>query len=275
MHQHTLAFLGGGNMARSLIGGLIADGLEPDRIRVSDPLSEAREVLAARFGVHTTDDSLQALEGADIIVLAVKPQVAQPVCAQIAEGVQQSRPLVVSIVAGIRSGDIDRWLGGGLSVVRCMPNTPALVGSGITGLFANPTVTKAQRDAAESILRAVGTTLWIGEESALDAITAVSGSGPAYVFLLIEALEAAARDLGLEAGAARLLSLQTAFGAAKLALESPESAHELRRRVTSPGGTTERAIAVLEDGDLPALVRRAVRAADQRAKELADEFGKT
>lgn len=273
MKQHTIAFLGGGNMARSLIGGLIANGIDPDRLRVADPLAEAREALAASFAVHTSEENSQALIGADVVVLAIKPQVVRQVAEQIAEAVGQSRPLVISIVAGIRSPDIDRWLGGGNAIVRCMPNTPALVRSGMTGLFANPVVSKTQRDTAESILRAVGSTLWVDEEAALDAVTAVSGSGPAYFFLFTEALEAAARELGLEAEAARLLSLQTAFGAAKLALESSEAVGELRRRVTSPGGTTERAVAELESGDLKGLVQRAVRAAEQRARELADELG--
>jgi pyrroline-5-carboxylate reductase len=273
MKQHTIAFLGGGNMARSLIGGLIANGIDPDRLRVADPHAEAREALAASFAVHTSEDNSQALIGADVVVLAIKPQVVRRVAEQIAEAVGQSRPLIISIVAGIRTPDIDRWLGGGHAIVRCMPNTPALVRSGMTGLFANPVVSKAQRDTAESILRAVGATLWVDGEAALDAVTAVSGSGPAYFFLFAEALEAAAQELGLEAEAARLLSLQTAFGAAKLALESSETVGELRRRVTSPGGTTERAVAELESGDLKGLVQRAARAAEQRARELADELG--
>ncbi|HFC54228.1 MAG TPA: pyrroline-5-carboxylate reductase [Gammaproteobacteria bacterium] len=270
-----LAFIGGGNMASSLIGGLIADGWSPDAIHVSDPDPVRREALAARFGVHTGDDNSAAVQGARAVVLAVKPQVMRSVTEALAPAVQENRPLVISVAAGIRIADLERWLGGELPVVRSMPNTPALVGSGATALCANPRVDEAGRELAESLLRAVGIVIWLEEEALIDSVTALSGSGPAYVFLFIEALEEAGQELGLPADQAHLLAVQTVFGAAKMALERSESPAELRRQVTSPGGTTERALAVLEEGGMRGLVLRALEAARLRARELADELGGT
>ncbi|HHB12689.1 MAG TPA: pyrroline-5-carboxylate reductase [Chromatiales bacterium] len=277
MHETVhlkLAFIGGGNMAAALVGGLVEDGWPSDRIVVSDPDAGRRAALAARYAVHTTPDNRAAAAEAEVLVLAVKPQVLRAVCTELAPTVQQTHPLVLSIAAGVRSADVERWLGGGVAVVRCMPNTPALVGAGATALVANPAVDAAGRETAEHILRAVGVTVWLEQEALMDAATAVSGSGPAYFFLFMEALMEAGTGLGLSPEVARLLTLQTALGAARLALASEEDPAVLRQRVTSPGGTTERALAVLEDGGLRRLVRRAADAAAARSRELAEELAK-
>lgn len=273
MKNVDIAFIGGGNMARSLIGGLIADGVKPARIWVADPNPASLSDHQNHFGVRTTADNSQAARQAQVIVLAVKPQVAKA-AAQSMAGVLRERPaLVISVAAGIRISHLRDWLGEETAIVRCMPNTPALVGSGATALFANPHVTREQKDLAESILRAVGMTLWLDDEDLMDAVTALSGSGPAYFFLVMEAMEQAGVALGLPRQTARLLTLQTAFGAAKMALESTEDVAALRRRVTSPGGTTEQAIRVLEEHGLAAGFDQALRAARQRSIELASLFG--
>jgi len=273
MSTHTIAFIGGGNMARSLVGGLVADGWPAAKIRVADPNSERLDALAQAFHVQVLQDNAVALRGAEIVLLAVKPQMVRQVLSELGSELVAQRPLLMSIAAGIRERDLSRWLGGKLPVVRTMPNTPALVRSGATALFANRHVSAPQRDAAESVMRAVGLTVWVDDEALLDAVTAVSGSGPAYFFLLMEALEAAGSDLGLSPEVARLLAMQTAFGAAKLALESNEDPTMLRRQVSSPGGTTEQAIRVLQSGAFAELVGNAVRAAKIRSEELAEAFG--
>jgi pyrroline-5-carboxylate reductase len=273
MKTRTLSFIGAGNMARSLVGGLIADGCDPALIRLSDPDADRIQDLAHRLGVRILGDNRAVVEDADVVVLAVKPQVLPAVAREIADRVQDRQPLVISVAAGIRTTDLERWLGAGTAIVRAMPNTPALVQSGATGLFANARVSAEQRDLAETILRAVGLTLWVAEEDQLDLVTALSGSGPAYFFLIMEALQEAATQQGLPAETARLLALQTAFGASRMALESSEDAATLRQRVTSPGGTTEQALEVLEAGGLRALMDRALRAAARRSRELAEQFG--
>ena len=267
-----LSFIGGGNMARSLVGGLIADHWPVDRIHVTDPSADALTRLAA-LGVGTGSDNTAAVAAADVVVLAVKPQTMAAVARELAGPVQARRPLVISIAAGIRTAALGRWLGGDVALVRCMPNTPALVQGGATALFANTQVTAAQRDVAETVLRTVGLTLWLDDEEQMDAVTALSGSGPAYFFLVIEALQAAGERLGLPPDSARLLTLQTAFGAAKMALGSDADAATLRRHVTSPGGTTERALQTLETGGIRDLLGQAVEAARDRSRELADELG--
>jgi pyrroline-5-carboxylate reductase len=272
--QHTkIGFIGGGNMAASLIGGLIADGTTPSQIRVAEPDAQRAESLKQQFAVQIAADNGALVEESDVVVLAIKPQVLRDVCQQIAEQVQASRPLIISVAAGIRIGDIDRWLGEDNAIVRTMPNTPALVQCGATGLYANTKVDENQREIAERIMRAVGLTQWLENEAMMDAVTALSGSGPAYLFLVIEALQQAGCKLGLSGESSRVLALQTAFGAAKMALESSESSAELRRRVTSPGGTTERAISILEEGDLRGLFEKALSGARDRAQELAEELG--
>ncbi len=273
MKTKRLAFIGAGNMARSLIGGLIADGWDPASISVSDPDSEQLAALAALFQVHTDPDNHKVAESSEVVILAVKPQVMRVVARDLSASVQQHQPLVISIAAGIRATDLERWLGGDCALVRCMPNTPALVQSGATALFCNSRVNTEQKDLAETILRAVGLALWVTDEDLMDVVTALSGSGPAYIFLVIEALQEAGEALGLEQKTARLLALQTAFGAARMALESRDDAGILRQRVTSPGGTTESALAVLEDGGLRNLFSDALRAARDRSRELAQQLG--
>ena len=273
MTDFTLAFIGGGNMARSLIGGLIADGWAPGRIQVADPDAARTTQLAERFPVITTRDNSEAIAGADAVILAVKPQILHEVATQIAPAIREQQPVVISVAAGIRETSLRDWLGEQTAIVRCMPNTPALVQSGATALYANARVSEDQRSLAETVMRAVGLALWVEDESQMDAVTALSGSGPAYFFLFMEALQAAATELGLAADTARLLTLQTAFGAAKMALESREDAATLRQRVTSPGGTTERAIEVFRQEGLETVALRALQAAVERSRELADELG--
>jgi pyrroline-5-carboxylate reductase len=273
MKQCTIAFIGGGNMARSLIGGLISNQFTAENIHVSDANTEALDNLASRYNVKTFTDNLAAIADADVIILAVKPQQLQSVIRQISPAWQQDK-LLISIAAGIRLDDISRWLDfDGAAIVRAMPNTPSLVQAGATALCANDYVTSAQHELAESMLRAVGLALWISDEKQMDAVTALSGSGPAYFFLVLEALQTAGMELGLPEETARLLALETSFGAAKMALESDESACVLRQRVTSPGGTTERALDVFEQGDLRGLFKQALTAAAQRADELAEQLG--
>ncbi len=273
MQNFNIGFIGGGNMARSLIGGLIANGFERDKISVTEPDEEKRARLAADFGIHTLDSNQQIAATADVLLLAVKPQAMKQVAEDIVSAVQQNHPLIISIAAGIRESDINRWLGGNCAIVRAMPNTPALVECSATALYANSRVHEQQREQAESVLRAVGLALWLDREEQMDAVTALSGSGPAYFLLIMEIMEQTAVTLGLDDKTARLLTLQTAFGTAKMALESNEDAATLRRRVTSPGGTTEQAIKVLEDGGLWELFHQALTAARTRSEELAKQLG--
>jgi pyrroline-5-carboxylate reductase len=268
----TLAFIGGGNMAFSLIGGLRADHVAAEQIRVAEPRAEARASLGQQFGVSTFATPEEAVAGSSVWILAVKPQVLPEVAQSLAALAQTHRPLVLSIAAGIRSADLERWLGGNLPVVRTMPNTPALLRSGATGLYANAHVSAGQRAIAESILRTAGLTLWVDDEALMDAVTALSGSGPAYFFLVMEAMQRAGEQLGLPAESARLLTLQTALGAARMALESSDDPATLRQKVTSPGGTTEAAIRSLQQAGLEQSFAEALRAAAQRANELADQF---
>lgn len=274
MTSATIGFIGAGNMARSLAGGLLNNGWAAGRLHLSDPNAQQRAGAEQALGIRTFADNRELVEHAEIVVLAVKPQVLKEVAESLAATVQKKRPLVISIAAGIRVQDIERWLGGKLPIVRVMPNTAALVGSGASGLYANARVTEAQRDQAESILRAVGVAVWVQEENLIDTVTAISGSGPAYFFMVMEVLEKAAIRHGLEPKTARLLTLETAYGAAKMALEGGEEPAQLRQRVTSPGGTTEKAIQALEAGRLEQIFDQAVLAAMQRARELADMLGK-
>ncbi len=271
--MENIAFIGGGNMAASLIGGLIADGYAAANIWVSDPDAEKLAALRGRFFVQTTQSNLEAAQHSAVWLLAVKPQTMRYVATELVPQALQTRPLVISIAAGIRSADLDRWLGGNHAIVRAMPNTPALVRSGASALYANALTSDAQKSVAESILRAVGVAVWLEDEALMDAVTALSGSGPAYFFLVMEALEEAGVKSGLTRATARLLTLETAFGAAKIALESNESTAELRARVTSKGGTTEQALKVLEQGRLRELFEAAFKAAEARSVELAKQLG--
>ena len=264
-----IAFIGGGNMARSLVGGLVAAGVEPRTLAVADPAAAARQSLQDEFGVVVDENASKIVENADIWLFAVKPQVLRELCASLAPQAQATRPLVISIAAGITSAQLDRWLGGGLPIVRSMPNTPALLGAGVTGLFGNAAVATADRARADRILASAGPTVWIDDEAQMDAVTATSGSGPAYVFLLAEAMEQAAIAEGLPQAAARTLTLQTILGAARMLTESGEPPAELRSRVTSPNGTTHAAVETFEAGGFRALVASAIAAAARRGGELS------
>lgn len=265
-----VGFIGGGNMAEAMIGGMLKQGFTADAIRVAEPSAERRAHLAQRFGIDTEASAAAAL-AVDVLVLAVKPQVLREVLGGLSKPADTT--CVLSIAAGVRAGDIARWLSGHAAVVRAMPNTPALIGAGITGLYALPGVSPEQKARAEVVLTAVGTLVWVDDEADIDAVTAISGSGPAYVFLFIEALEAAGRDLGLAPETARALALRTVYGAAALAVEDGSEPATLRARVTSKGGTTERGIAALEDLGMRAAVAAAARAAAARARELGDMLG--
>jgi len=265
----AIVFIGGGNMARSLIGGLVARGGDAASVRVVDPNPDTREALARDFGVATYADAAEAVAGAGTWVLATKPQVMRSVCESLAGQARASRPLVMSVAAGITSDQLDRWLGGDAAVVRTMPNTPALLGAGVTGLYANARVDEAGRARAQALLESAGTTVWIDDEARMDAVTAVSGSGPAYVFLLAEAMEDAAVAQGLPPADARTLVLQTVLGAARMLVESGQAPAELRRQVTSPGGTTHAAVETFETGGLRVLVAEAIDKAARRGGELS------
>ncbi len=265
----NIAFIGGGNMARSLIGGLIARGASAASIRVAEPVEVLRESLARDFGIEVFATAAEAAADADLWLLAVKPQVMRVVCEGLSTLAQSRKPLVVSIAAGITASQMQRWLGGDGAVIRAMPNTPALLGAGVTGLFASAQVDAAGRARAEDLLSSAGKTVWIDDEAKIDAVTAVSGSGPAYVFLLAEAMEAAAKAEGLADDAARTLVLQTVLGAARMLTESDEAPEELRKRVTSPNGTTQAAIETFQEGGFEKLVGKAIHAASERGRQLS------
>jgi pyrroline-5-carboxylate reductase len=271
MNTKKIGFIGGGNMASSLISGLIASGHPANLLWVSDTNQQALDNLSSNLAVNVSTDNLLIAEQVDVIVLAVKPQILSAVSQQIANIVQTNNRLVVSIAAGISQDSLAKWLGAEVAIVRCMPNTPALVRSGATALYANNNVNAEEKTLAENILRAVGISLWVEYESELDAVTAVSGSGPAYFFLLMEAMEQAALELGLDEDTARLLIQQTALGAAKIALESDETSKQLRQRVTSPGGTTQQAIKTFEEGRFVPLVSKALHAARDRSVEMSQQ----
>jgi pyrroline-5-carboxylate reductase len=264
-------FIGGGNMATAIVGGLLAKGFKPEQFHIVEPYAEQRQKLAATLKVTAVADQDAALAGCDVIILSVKPQ-------QMREAAQALRPhlshqLVITIAAGITLSDLSRWLGGHATLVRAMPNTPALIHAGITGLFATPGVDAVAKRNAEALLGAVGEVVWFDREDLLDAVTAVSGSGPAYVFYFIEALEKAGLQLGMNADQARRLALQTFRGASELAGQSADPPQELRARVTSKGGTTERAIATMEESGLKEEIVRAVKAAAERSAELGRLLG--
>ena len=273
MAQVTIAFIGAGNMARSIIGGLLKSGHAAESLRASDPFPASLETLREMGLNHVFTDNAEAAQGADVVVLAVKPQVMAEAAVSVAEEVTQAKAVVVSIAAGITLESLQQRLGADTAGVRCMPNTPALLSCGASALFANAHASEAQRQHAQSLLEAVGLCRWVDSESALDAITALSGSGPAYFFLMMEAMQDAGVALGLDEVTARDMALQTALGAARMATESDVDVVELRRRVTSPAGTTEAAIKSFEAEGLHELVSRAMRAAYDRSEEMARELG--
>jgi pyrroline-5-carboxylate reductase len=266
-----IAFLGGGNMASALIGGLIAKGADPRSISVVEMTPAAREKLGARYPVHLSTAPDAGMQGAEVLVLAVKPQDMKRALASVS-GFSREK-LVVSVAAGITLKSLSRWLGGHRKIVRCMPNTPALIAAGITGLYAAPEVEKNEREKAETILRAVGDVVWMPEERLLDPVTAVSASGPAYVFWFIEQLAASAEKLGIPKDAALKMAKQTVLGSALLASQSADSPETLRKNVTSKGGTTEAALKVFDEAKLAEHFARAVAAASKRGEEMGREFG--
>jgi pyrroline-5-carboxylate reductase len=273
MSNGQIAFLGGGNMGRALIGGLLRRGTRPEHISVGESYAAARDALSADFGIQATDDNAAAVEAASVVVIAVKPQIAGTVLTPLQPALQRIRPLVISIAAGIRIAAIETWCGAGVPVVRAMPNRPALVGAGATGLFAPPSVSSTQRDVAAKVMQAVGEVVWVTSEDHLDVVTALSGSGPAYFFLLAELLTQGATDLGLEPAAARRLAIATLHGAGQLAQAGDGDLARMRAEVTSKGGTTEAAVKSFESADLRGIVARALEAATRRSRELAEQFG--
>lgn len=278
MSEQHITFLGGGNMATALLTGLIADNTPVRNLTVADPSAERRAFLSDQFGVETTEDNRTAVRRAQVVVLAVKPQIVPQVVKDIAAELRAAGALLISVAAGIRCADLERWLGdgsdgGATAIIRSMPNTPAMLQAGAIALFANTAADTEQREFAERLLRSVGLTRWVEDEAQMDAATALSGSGPAYFFLVMEAMEAAGRQLGLDAETAHLLTLQTALGAARMAIESPDDPATLRRKVTSPGGTTERALERLEQADLRAIFADALTAARDRSIQLSADLG--
>jgi len=268
----TIVFIGGGNMARAIAAGLVDGGFDAHNVVIAEPSQQARDDLAARLpGAKLENDNARAAAQAASLVLAVKPQVLPAVCRELAATVQARRPLVISVAAGVRSADIDAWLGGGLPVVRVMPNQPALVRDGVAGLFANARVSAPEHARARSIMEAVGRVIDLDDEADLDTVTAISGSGPAYFFLLIDMLEQAARDFGLPADAARELAVGTAHGSAALAVARDADMAALIARVRSPGGTTAAALDALDAAGVRAIFATAIAAARDRAAALADE----
>ncbi|MCD6039228.1 MAG: proC [Gammaproteobacteria bacterium] len=255
-------------MGSSLLEGLLTKQYPSEKITITDVSVEKLNQIKKRFNVNTTTNNLDATEKSDIIIFAIKPQIFSKIALELSVSIQQKKPLVISIAAGITVSSIQNWLGGEIPIIRSMPNTPALIGCGATALFANDYITQKQRHLAETILRAVGITLWLDEEKLIDAVTALSGSGPAYFFLIIEALQQAGERLGLSKEFSRLLTLQTAYGAARMALESEKSITELRKAVTSPGGTTEQGIKILEEANIREIMAKATLAAKKRAEEL-------
>lgn len=267
-----ISFIGGGNMATALIAGLAGAVAQAQDIHVVDPNPEALERLRASYGVTTAPDIGAGVAASDVIVLAVKPQQMRDVALHL-QSQLGNRPLLLSIAAGIRGADLSRWLNGYGAIVRTMPNTPALIGQGVTGMVAMAGVSAAQKEAADSVMRAVGRTVWLDEESLIDPVTAVSGSGPAYVFYFLEAMQQAAVEMGLSAEQGKALALATFTGAAQLAAQSDDSVEVLRQRVTSKGGTTHAAITSMEAAGVKEAIVAAMKAAAARGKELGEELG--
>ncbi|EKD70154.1 MAG: Pyrroline-5-carboxylate reductase [uncultured bacterium] len=273
MTSSTIAIIGAGNMGSSLIGGLIQHGFESDNIIATDPSKEKLEHLVDTFQVKTTTDNADAVKIADVVIFAIKPQLFAKVAVPLAKDIQHKKPLIISIAAGIRVDSIQTWLGGNVAIVRAMPNTPALIGCGATAIFANHYVSSSQKKLAQSILESVGIVVTIDDESQIDAVTALSGSGPAYFFLVMEAMQQAAVEMGLSADIAHQLTLQTSLGAARMAIEKHDSLQQLRKNVTSPGGTTEKALFILEENNLRGIFKKALLAAKSRSEELAKLLG--
>lgn len=269
-----ITFIGAGNMASAIIEGLLDGGHDASALTATATRDATLTALRDRLGINTETSNSRAVAHSDVVVLAVKPQIMRRVCEEMRDAVQARKPLIISVAAGLPADALERWLGGNLAVVRCMPNTASLVGAGASGLYANPNVSDRQRRLAEALLGAVGIVEWVEDEALLDVVTAVSGSAPAYFFLMLEAMEDAAVARGLPASSARRLAMQTALGAAKMAMASDRLPEELKRNVMSPGGTTERAIHRLESGGFRQLMQDAMNDCVDRAHDMAQELGK-
>ena len=265
-------FVGAGNMATSLIGGLINRGFLPSQITASDPGGHQRQVVTEKFGVKTFGDNNEHFGIPDVVVLAVKPQIMKQVALDVAESVIETGALVISIAAGIKVEHLEQWISKDIPIVRSMPNTPALIGEGATGLFANANVNREQKHLTEAILDSVGISHWVDEEYKIDVVTALSGSGPAYFFLFMEYLQKTAVELGLSEEVAAKLTEQTALGSAILAQRSQDDITVLRQKVTSPNGTTEAALKSFQANDFAKIINQAVKAANQRSQELSEDF---
>lgn len=270
----TIAVIGSGNMGSSLLGGLIRNHHPSDKLWATDQDEAKLAQLQKDFHINISIDNRAAVKAADIVILAIKPQFMAEVLEGLAETVQHKKPLILSIAAGIREKSLATWLGGDLAIIRAMPNTPALIGYGATVLFANTLVDARAKEIAASIMSSLGLVLWVEDEKLMDVVTALSGSGPAYFYLMMEALQEAAIEMGLTEEVAHQLTVQTAYGATRMALDSPYSLTELRRQVTSPGGTTEKAIQVLEENNIRGLFRKALQAAKMHSEVIADKMGK-
>lgn len=273
MHNKTLSFIGAGHMAEAIIAGLVSTGHPAERIIATARSNTTLDPLQARYGIQTTTDNCYAIEQADVVVLAVKPQVMKDVCAQVTDIVATRKPLILSVAAGLTCDTLSRWLGGYDAIVRAMPNTPSLVGTGACGLYATEAVSQTQCTLASELMAAVGITEWVNEERQLSTVTAIAGSAPAYFFYLMEALEKAAVEQGMSIDSARRLIVQTALGAARMCDASDDAPEEFKKRVMSPNGTTERAIFHFRDNGFEQLVDGAVRACFNRAEELGESLG--
>jgi pyrroline-5-carboxylate reductase len=271
----TIAIIGSGNMGASLITGLLAEGYPASHLWITDPDANKLKHLAHQFGIQTTSDNVAAIKHSEIVIFAVKPQILPQVATDLAAAITSRNALVISIAAGVRADSLSHWLGAKTAIVRTMPNTPALVGCGASALFANKQVTDEQRQSAEAILRAVGLVVWLDDEKLLDAVTALSGSGPAYFFLFMEIMQELGEQMGLTSEVARLLTAQTCLGAARMALQSSHSLSELRQQVTSPNGTTEAALKIFERENVRTVFDKALKAAHARSEELAQQFAAT
>jgi len=272
LNDLKVRFVGAGNMATSLIGGLINRGFLPSQITASDPGGHQRQVLTEKFGVHTFGDNNAHFGIPDVVVLAVKPQIMKKVVLDIASSVEETNALVLSIAAGIKVNHLQQWLTPETAIVRTMPNTPALIGEGATGLYANANVSAQQKHLTEAIMDSVGISHWVDEEFKIDVVTALSGSGPAYFFLFMEYMQKTAIELGLSPEVAAKLTEQTALGSAILAQRSAQSIQELREKVTSPKGTTEAALNSFKENDFEKIVKQALNSANERSIQLSDEF---
>lgn len=268
----TISFIGAGNMASAIIGGMLDSGFKASNIWASAPNDDHLQSIRKRFGISVTTDNRYCAQQADMVVLAVKPQAMADVCRDIAPIAQNTRPLMVSIAAGLGTDTLDEWLGGGLPIARVMPNTPSLVGKGAAGLFANDSVSSAQKEMVQSVFEGIGIAVWVEDEALLHGVTALSGSGPAYFFLMLESLEAAATEAGVNPETARQLAIQTMAGAAEMAAKSEHDPAQLKKNVMSPNGVTEQAIHTFEEGGMRDLVKKAYNSAYKRSEEMAKEL---